>query len=430
MSEVTAPSPTGPSHNSIPDQENHEWHRRAGPVFKFGLATGFALIILGGMSMTFSLASIFVEILLFCSGLSIILGAFGSTAKINIQGQSIVLVGVAAITAILFTVLIEKMDDRYVRIKIKGDIKDSNIELIGDESYFGAPRLRERSYDFIIFGQEIPPNLELYIIKQEEEIPFSCISASAIKPHLASGRTLQWQFDRNKGILLDATSKKVIANVGPCQETKENLFSSLDFIKRRSDFFEIIPSAFANENSLESSANFSFLFEQLKSDISHTRREARAMLANKGPLLVSPAMAYLANTYNDYRIKLGIIVSLTEMIRTNKHNRADIIKTLTEKDLALLIEFAADPDRTIRIYASEFLYDLGDPRAINLAINKLSTTSENGRYNLILVTKGSMPFATIKHKKIAAEQLLRIKSPDTPKTNELIDQVISIAQGM
>ena len=79
-----------------------DWNRRAGPIFKYGLSVGFILILLGGLSLNLSLTNVVLEILVVCSGLSIILGAFGSTAKVTIQGQSTVLVGVAAVAVALF----------------------------------------------------------------------------------------------------------------------------------------------------------------------------------------------------------------------------------------------------------------------------------------------------------------------------------------
>ena len=99
-------------------REGIDWSQRAGPIFKYGLAVGFTLILLGGLSLNLSLTNVFLEILVVCAGLSIILGAFGSTAKVTIPGQSMVLVGVAAVAVALFVLLMREMDDRYVHVQI------------------------------------------------------------------------------------------------------------------------------------------------------------------------------------------------------------------------------------------------------------------------------------------------------------------------
>ena len=122
-----------------------DWNCRAGPIFKYGLAVGFTLIVLGGLSLNLSLTNVFLEILVVCAGLSIILGAFGSTAKVTIPGQSMVLVGVAAVAVALFVLLMREMDDRYVHVQIGGDVKGSKIDFVGDQSYLGSFLESERA---------------------------------------------------------------------------------------------------------------------------------------------------------------------------------------------------------------------------------------------------------------------------------------------
>lgn len=74
------------------------------------------------MSLHLSLTSTVVEMRVVCAGLSIILGAFGSTATVTIPSQSIIFVGVAAMAVALFMLLLGQMDDRDVRVNIGGDM--------------------------------------------------------------------------------------------------------------------------------------------------------------------------------------------------------------------------------------------------------------------------------------------------------------------
>ncbi|MEZ5893288.1 MAG: hypothetical protein R3C58_09130 [Parvularculaceae bacterium] len=52
-----------------------------------------------------------------------------------------------------------------------------------------------------------------------------------------------------------------------------------------------------------------------------------------------------------------------EMIREDFRKRERMADLLQEEDIELLLQSAADSDRTIRTYASEFLYGLADARA-------------------------------------------------------------------
>lgn len=346
-------------------------NKRIGPVFKFGIATGFALIFLGGGSLSLSLTSTILEILIVCAGLGIILGAFGSTASISIPTQGITLAGVAAIVVGLFVILMSQLDDRYMRVKVGGDIEEATVELVGDDNYFGAYRDRLRTYDFIIFGNELEREaLDLYIVmKDQREYIFRCIDANKIRPHLASGKTVEWAFilpkdENTTPKIITANGKPVADDVGNCRpwvvpaddETStgsSSLFGSLP---------GIISAAFAQSGSSISNNDINTLMRQLESNTSRVRRNARSNLANGGVAIVKPLLTRLSRGRVSYRLKLGIIVSLTEMLRLNRGKRRNIMNEINLNDLERLRAATADKDRTTRIYASEFLHDLGDPR--------------------------------------------------------------------
>lgn len=408
-----------------------DWHRRAGPIFKYGLVAGFALILLGGMSLHLSLTNTFLEMLVVCAGLSIILGAFGSTATVTIPGQSIVLVGVAAIAVALFILLLGQMDDRYVRVKIGGDVEGAQVELVGDRSYLGAFQESERTFDFIIFGKEIRrPVLALYItLPDDTERSFACIKKDKVRPYLASGKTIEWLFDNKNVALLNIENHQRVAELGPCRENINPATASSYERPRLAAAFRLISRAFAQSGAASKAQDTQALIEQLESSANYVRRDARSRLAEKGVLVVEPLLAKLSEEPLTYRSRLGVIVALTEMIRKNKPYREEIIKRINVEDLKRLVNASADEDRTIRIYASEFLYDLGDPRTIPLAFDRFPTASEDGRYNLLLVIKGAVPFALDKQQRDdVITRVTALKSESTPKTNDLIDSIIDLAR--
>lgn len=169
------------------------------------------------------------------------------------------------------------------------------------------------------------------------------------------------------------------------------------------------------------------LLENLTSDDTTTRRGARTELASKGLALVRPAVLALAEEDISYRRRLGVVVALTEMMRENKNQRRLIADLLRPDDLGLLLEAATDADRTIRIYAGEFLFDLGDPRTFDMALKAWPGISDdNGRYNLVLVMKGAAPDIEPERADTARERLESLLGQVGPKTDTLIREAIAL----
>ncbi|MBH1970807.1 DUF308 domain-containing protein [Moraxellaceae bacterium AER2_44_116] len=394
-------------------------------IFKSGIAVGLILVLLGIIVFVYS--SFVFGLLILCAGLGIILGAFGSTAQFNAPSQGIVLTGVAAITIGLFWVTLNQLNNRYVLIKIVGDIVGAQVELVGDRSYLGAFEPRDKNYNFVVFGVEIErPFLSLYITTQpdKKEFIFECITKDKIKPYLASGKTIEWRFNKTTEKIVNIENNQVIAENKPCSSSFVEAFPQ-DKSSISSAFgLGLFSTAFAAESSMDNDTAIIKLIEQLESDTSYVRRLARSQLAAKGSVIVEPLLAKLSVRPISYSARLGVVVSLTEMLRVNKKYRTEIIKKITENDLSQLVSASIDDDRTIRIYASEFLYDLGDPRILPIALNKFSTASDNGKYNLLLVIKGAMPFALGKQKSEVIKRVSTFKLDSTPKINGLIDSIV------
>jgi hypothetical protein len=163
--------------------------------------------------------------------------------------------------------------------------------------------------------------------------------------------------------------------------------------------------------------------EAIRSDNTWIRREARMKLAELGPNAVPGLIEEMSVDGADYRTRLGILVALTEMLRRNKAQASDISALVDAKDLGLLADAAADEDRTIRIFASEFLYDLADPRVVDLALDRIPTASDDGKYNLILVIKGAFERLSPEDQERVAGDLSALQVG--PKTRELIDSFLT-----
>lgn len=166
----------------------------------------------------------------------------------------------------------------------------------------------------------------------------------------------------------------------------------------------------------------------LDSENTNERRRARATLATTGLSVVEPLLRSLRpdGSKASYRTQLGSVVVLTEVLRKDKSLRGDLIKLLSVEDLKWLTQLATHSDRTLRVYASEFLYDLGDARVLPLALSTFQDASENGKYNLALIIKGAASFLEQADRSSVRERLEALKSDQSPKTNRLLDDALRL----
>lgn len=397
---------------AMPDQQP----RWADPIFRAGLIVGSALFVIGILVQTFNLIAPTLSILVICSGLGIIFGAFGSTAVINYKG--VVIAGVAAVAVALLLVVDWVMRESLVRLEIDGDVKGARLELFGDSAYPGADH-GGRRFEFFIIGREITKDrlsliVSLPVAEMERsgrggsrEIAFDCIPSTAITRYIGGGKTLQWRFDAGREVLTGVDGGTVKS--GPCFDDEDTpSFASLG----------LIGAAIAQD------ANIDQLLADLESESAAVRREARIQLAALGEAAIVPMMTYWESRPDSYPVKLGVSTALTEFLRSHKGDRRAIAALLTENHLRLLAAAAGDPDRNLRIYASEFLYDLGDKRVVPIAVELFPGASDDGRYNLIVVIRGAVPDLDATERQALAETLKGWQGIVGPATQKLIAEVI------
>lgn len=397
---------------AMPDQQP----RWADPIFRAGLIVGSALFVIGILCQTFNLIAPTLSILVICSGLGIIFGAFGSTAVINYKG--VVIAGVAAVSVALLLVVDWVMRESLVRLEVDGDVKGARVELFGDTAYPGADH-GGRRFEFFIIGREITKDrLSLVVTlpaaemersgrSGSREIAFDCIPSTAITRYIGGGKTLQWRFDAGREVLTGVDGATIRS--GPCfEDTDTPSFAS----------FGLVGVAMAQEGNVDA------LIADLESESAAVRREARIALAAIGEPAVVPMMDYWESRPGSYPVRLGVSTALTEFLRGHKGDRRSIAALLTDSHLRLLAAAAGDPDRTLRIYASEFLYDLGDPRVVPIAIELFPGATDDGRYNLIVVIRGAVPDLGAEERRQLAETLKVWQGMVGPNTQKLIAAVM------
>jgi hypothetical protein len=403
---------------TMPDQQP----RWGDPIFRAGLLVGAALFAIGILCQTFNLIAPTISILVICSGLGIIFGAFGSTAVINYKG--FVVAGVAAIAVALLLVVDFVMRESLVRIEVDGDVRGARLELFGDSAYPGADH-DGRRFEFFIVGREITKDRLSLIVSlppddrerdgraDMREVVFDCIPATAITRFIGGGKTLQWRFDSGRELLTGLEGGPVRS--GPCQDggALGPNFAALEALSP-------IGPALADET-----AGIPFILADLESESAAVRRNARTALAEIGLPAVRPMLDYWIAHPGSYQVRLGVSVALTELLRNGRGDRKAVSAMLADDDLKLLAAAVADDDRTLRVYASEFLYDLGDPRIVPIAVRLFESAGEDGRYNLILVMGGAVPNLSEVDKAALRKTLQSWEALVGPNTDKLIASIVN-----
>lgn len=406
---------------------NDEEASRTGTVFWAALVGGSLIASGAFLALGLNFGSPPVSILVICAGLSIVLGAFGSAATLRFQGVTVA--GVAAVCMVLFYFVSDDIRKSAVKIDISGIARGADVDFFSSagQQIFGAPR--GKSYQFIAFADDLDSKvLSLGIFmaavpdtSEEREIPFDCVPRSAIDRFIGSGETLRWRVDMANGELWTHDDPPaLIAQSGPCRK-KGDKASSMRWPQLMSTAHAQTPPTKGIAQSLR----------ELNSESSALRRDARKALAAHGPEGVRPIMQQWANEKNSYRIRLGSAVALAEMLRDRKTERTIVSAQLSENDLKLVAQSLSDEDRTVRIYASEFLTDLGDKRLASIALEQLPVASADGQYNLALVLESVATELSPAERETLRAQLTTLRANGNvrlgPRTEEKLEAVANQA---
>lgn len=204
------------------------------------------------------------------------------------------------------------------------------------------------------------------------------------------------------------------------------------------DLFGIFPAQ-ANGNEKKrvdmirqiSAEEFKTAIENLTSFDKFDRRTARNTLSYSSFEQVKSLFAVMEQSIKDqihtYRTVLGGSVALTRMLRRNPSLAAELRKTISVSNLELLLDAANHKDRTMRVYATEFLYDLNDPRLPALAFDRaVNTKSAIGRYNWLIASQGGWkalgPQERLELKPKIEEIRKSVPRTKYPRTNRLLDE--------
>ena len=362
------------------------------------------------------------------AGIGIVLGAFGSTATVKLKG--VVVAGVGAITIVLLWLVQGWIQSSYVEGSITGDVtKVFQIVVFGDEDFLGAIEKRaDRPYRYRFIAPKSSLEQETITVEvttdpEAEPLQFP-VPSSKLEKTRGSGKRLDWRLDLHDKTLYDGQDILAKAEGGlPTPALPEP--DPIGAAARDTMWLPTLISA------AQAGASPEQLLQDLESPNSTVRRNTRDLLAQLGPTAVAPMMAAYRTHADSYRIRLGILVALTEMLRADKSQGPALSQQLNAGDIELLVQAIDNNDRTMRIYAAEFLYDLGDTRVVAPALSIAKQhRSPDGRYLAVFVISGAYPHLGASERASLRCALAALKDPRAePKTSALIDQMIGPGGG-
>jgi len=398
--------------------------QQANVVFFVAILIGLALICLTTIFRSYFAVNGTQSNLVLCIGAALVLAAFGGQATVRVG--SIIMAGVAAVALGLFVYLQYVSQNLLLEGTIRSfdyakyeflDITQKN-PMLGRINQNRTDPKRSR-YDFVIFkkeidGQTIEIGLTTRNTKTEQVL---AVDVGDID-WAFGGQRLEWEL-REETVgqdkiltLYERFRNKIVA--------RENVVGIGRTTRNTTDPF-LISTAFAQETS---PVDVPLMLARLKADDTATRRGARDALAHAPLASIPVIMEAFRHEWTNYQVKLGVCVALAQMLRADKSRGPAISGKLSEDDLNSLLDAAGDPDRTVRVYATEFLFDLGDTRTTKLAIRRAATTTDdNARYNWLFVAQDGWRKLTGADKTALADSLNEAKRRSGTNTLPLFEKL-------
>lgn len=412
--------------STAPDLSAVDLRETATTVFYWALAVGISLVVVSIFADKFQLTIFEARIAMLCAGLGIIFFAFGTRASLRLS--TFVMGGSGAIAVFLFWGIMNYVKNEFVQVEIASKTPWLAQISVGaaksflgrqDSGYYHFIALHgEMDRDYFDVNVSVPASKDG--ARREEEHIFSCIPSEALAKYIGGGKTLDWRLnDDFTRLTMTASGNEYRDDVSAC--------SGKSAVKVGSGF-SLIASAWG-----QAALNFDDVFHALKSDFVQTRRDARSKLSDAGINMVQP-MLKLMRSDDDYRIQLGGLVALSGFLRVSKPQAGQVAAKMSAEDFSLLVDQVANDDKTLRIYANEFAYDLASPRILAPAKEKLDTllpsaqSKADAAYSLIAVMGSAYVRADADEMRSTGDYLKSLKGKIGSNTDILIDKILQNAQ--
>jgi len=402
---------------------------RANLVFFVAVAVAIIFICLPTVFRSYFAQNSVHSNLIICIGAAIVLAALGGQATVKIGG--IVMAGAAGIAIGLFWYLQSNADNLFLRGTIDSFDFDKyrSIDMKHSSTILGSINqgkdIKRSGYDFVIFKREVGSDrIEVALTQRDtgkERVIF--IDIGEVEWGFGNQQRVGWELRE-----VDVSGEKILTlfqRFGSKEVGRE--LADIQPNSRVATGWSLIGAAAAQGDS--GRIDLPLLIERLKSEDAATRRGARDALSN-APLDSIPAiMRAFREQFSNYQMRLGICVALAQMLRGDKKKGPAISAQLDHEDRIrlpdrnLLLDAAGDQDRTVRVYATEFLFDLADAQVAKLAISRAADTdNDDARYNWLFVAQGGWLQLSAADRRSLEGPLNKVKDRAGAKTKALAEQ--------
>jgi hypothetical protein len=408
---------------------------QATQMMMIGIVIGLVLICGGFAAKVFAEGTSVQANVILAIGAGVLLAAFGGQASARFG--PFVLAGVVAITG-FFMWWLDRAERGVAERQVSGRIADIDLRRfdvkIRNDDYAYA-RSETNVYDFVFLERDLRHDTTLITVAHKrgaENCPthFSgpdCelvlrVPKQVFDRALSGRKAVEWRFDGANGKLVDGGGQDVSIASAPISQPVQAAAAGISLPP-------FVASAQAQDEAIENPALLQRALADLVSDDLDTRRFARDVLG-AGPLSwVKPIADHLVANDGNYRIELGCVVGLAQMMRSGKGgNEPDLRARLTDQHIAVLVGAAGDADQTMRIYASEFLVDLADPRAVMPALDlAVATGDQDARLSLLFVVARGITLLDQGGRRAAVEKLRALRPRANPAAQAMIDEALKLA---
>ncbi len=406
------------------------------------IAVGIGLVATGLLSSNHGNALNGATALLISIGVALLAATFGGNGSVQYSGMLF-----AGCAAIMFGILYAIMPaPNPYPAAIRGtigniDYRKFDARLTWDNDVRSMLDHRNGRLKFAMFDEDRSESDAVLVLsdKSGEDRHRIRISPKCLNAYWGKRARTNWEVDANKGQIVDLDYGRHVVGISFNEDGEQQPVDCSAIIvaensapAEHKDYFSI--SAFAGEeNALFKrmplgEEKLHTAFSDLSSDDTAIRRAARETLSEAAPADVPSMLEMLqdakASGKDPYRTELGVVVALTEMLRKEKSLAEEVAKVLQPEQKQLILEMAGDPDRTKRLYATEFLYDLGDPEAAALALRKaVETNDPTARFNLIFSAQEGWRVMDEPAKKSIEPQLDKLfeSTAGLPQTRKLLE---------
>lgn len=426
---------------------------KANAIFYSAISTGIIMLLISFLIRHYRFELRVESNIILCFGLAIIGAAFGAQATVSVG--RFVIAGAAAIAVALFWIVEDRaekkaatdlklMTSSYVRGKIReakpniflGMTMDPDVEFVGNLYPTG------NVYQFALFG-DLPDTrtVTMFLNDGGENSKDFVVHRTCLEKYKNQLRTVEWKMTSEIVIegeasvrvpaIYDMKENSIIAvhsatarTVACEQQEAHNTNKHLGF-----DEILSVSNAYAQsfaKDEVPAKTQLDEALVDLTNPNSAVRQNARSVLSLAPDSFIPEILGAMKSTGSEhpdnYRLVLGGSTALTLALRRDKSRAAEIRALLQNDDLNLLLDAASHKDRTMRIYATEFLYDLADPRVTVEALKRASDThNETARYNWILASQGGWHLLDQGAQDKLALEIENLMSSSGPQTKKLLE---------